>query len=89
MATNLAWLQVTPKSILEFLERLREKSKEVRVVVVTGVVQARATVGTKVAKMLETDENLMLVALRKSDNTFTGKGTTVTRHRLFNTTYPD
>lgn len=77
------------RSIVEFVEPLRRKYKNVRVVVVAGVVQAGATVGTELARMLETDGNLTLVALRKSENKFTGKGGTDTGHRLFNTTYLD
>jgi uracil phosphoribosyltransferase len=77
------------KSIVEFLQPLRRKYKNTKVVVVAGVVQAGATVGAKLAKMLEADGNLTLVALKKSENKFTGKGGTDTGDRLFNTTYLD
>jgi hypothetical protein len=36
--------------------------------------------------LLKTDTNLTIIALRKSDNKYTGKGTNDTGHRLFNTT---
>jgi len=76
-------------SIMQFMAPLREELPEVRVVVIAGVVQANAVVDTAFAKLLNNDPNLTLVALRKSDNAFKGKGATDTGDRLFNTTYLD
>ena len=54
-----------------------------------GVVQSEAI--DKLHKLCEDlrHTRLSLVALRKSDNKYTGQGGTDTGHRLFNTTYLD
>lgn len=80
------------KSIMEYLEPLRKRDPQVKVVVVAGVVQAQAMHSGEdgsFGQSLRKDSNLTLVALRKSENKYTGKGTTDTGHRLFNTTYMD
>ncbi|KAK3356727.1 uracil phosphoribosyltransferase-domain-containing protein [Lasiosphaeria hispida] len=78
------------KSIVEFVQRVRQLEGLVRVVVVAGVVQARAvSPGSILGQLLVDDGNLGLVALRLSDNKFTGRGNTDTGNRLFNTTHLD
>lgn len=57
-----------------------------RVIVVTGVVQANAVKIGDLAEMLAKDNNLSIVALRKSENSYTGRKGTDTGHRIFNTT---
>lgn len=78
------------QSIMEYLVPLRELSPKVKVVVVAGVVQARAVENDEeggFGQLLRKDPDLTLVALRTSDNKYTGRGPTDTGHRLFNTTY--
>lgn len=75
------------KTVVQFLEHVRNLHATIRVVVVAGVVQARCVSGGSLAQALARDANFSLVALRLSDNKFTGKGTTDTGNRLFNTTH--
>jgi uracil phosphoribosyltransferase len=77
------------KSVVEFVQHIRGLNATIRIVVVAGVVQADSVDGGSIAQILERDENFSLVALRLSDNKFTGKGTTDTGNRLFNTTQLD
>lgn len=77
-------------SVIEFVDHIRKIDKHIRIVVITGVVQAKAiSSGGAIAKLLEEDLNVNVVALRMSDNKYTGKGGTDTGHRLFNTTHLD
>jgi uracil phosphoribosyltransferase/adenylate kinase/phosphoserine phosphatase len=81
----------TGKSLVDFITPLRKLCPHIRIVVVTGVVQADAVVvkpegDNKFAELLRDDRELYVVALRKSDNKYKGKGSTETGHRLFNTT---
>ncbi|KAJ8111651.1 hypothetical protein OPT61_g5808 [Boeremia exigua] len=78
------------KSIMDYILPLRERCPKVKVVVVAGVVQAGAVddiADGKFGQALRKDTDLTLVALRRSENKYTGKGSTDTGHRLFNTTY--
>ncbi|KAI9644624.1 hypothetical protein NHQ30_006646 [Ciborinia camelliae] len=77
------------KTIIEFVQHIRELNAVIRIVVVTGVVQAQSIAeGTGIlANALVQHGNCSIVALRLSDNKFTGKGVTDTGHRLFNTTH--
>ncbi|KAG8749303.1 hypothetical protein FRC11_011450 [Ceratobasidium sp. 423] len=79
----------TGKSIVDFVTRIREVDACIRIVVVAGVVQAKSFSRTALAQVLTADRNFVIVALRQSDNKFTGKGTTDTGNRLFNTTRLD
>lgn len=76
------------KTVVEFLRRVRELHSDVPVLVVAGVIQSGAIdeVGALGRALLD-DRNLQVVALRTSDNKFTGSGTTDTGNRLYNTTY--
>jgi uracil phosphoribosyltransferase len=83
----------TGSSIVDFVEPLRGEYPHVRVIVVAGVVQAKALVvqtepeaNNRFAEWMRDDRELYVVALRKSENSFKGKGVTDTEHRLFNTT---
>ncbi|RDW87961.1 hypothetical protein BP5796_03655 [Coleophoma crateriformis] len=69
------------KTVREFVNQIRKLHTTIRIVVVAGVVQAESA--------LIRDANLIMVALRQSDNKFTGRGTTDTGNRLFNTTHLD
>ena len=83
----------TGKSISEFLAHVRKLDAGVRIVVVAGVVQAEAVDKTKEGSLigkLEGEKGMALVALRVSENMYTGKGGTDTGNRLYNTTgWPD
>ncbi|KAI9798893.1 MAG: hypothetical protein M1833_004396 [Piccolia ochrophora] len=75
------------KTVLEFVQRVRKLHATVRIVIVTGVAQAQAISEGSLVRALGRHSNVSLVALRLSDNKFTGRGTTDTGNRLFNTTH--
>ena len=75
------------KSVVEFIEHIRSLDATIRITVVAGTVQAKSLSEGPFFQALERDKSLSLVALRRSDNKFTGSGTTDTGNRLFNTTY--
>lgn len=76
------------KTILQFLRRVRELRSDVSVLVVAGVIQSAAIAEDGVlGRALIEDSHLRVVAMRTSDNKFTGSGTTDTGNRLYNTTY--
>jgi len=79
----------TGSSIVEMVEHVRTINSKIRIVVVTGVVQDGALGGSGLAFMLPPGVELTVVALRRSQNSFTGEGRTDIGHRLFNTTYLD
>ncbi|KAF1917695.1 uracil phosphoribosyltransferase-domain-containing protein [Ampelomyces quisqualis] len=79
----------TGASLLEFLVPLRRQFPRLRVVVVAGVVQADALRRGALGRVLVSDPGVCLVALRRSENAFVGKGGTDTGDRLFNTTFLD
>ncbi|KAH8814605.1 uracil phosphoribosyltransferase-domain-containing protein [Flagelloscypha sp. PMI_526] len=79
----------TGKSIVEFVSHIRELDAKIRILVVAGVVQAKAFSRTMLTQIITSDSNIDFVALRPSDNKFTGRGGTDTGHRLFNTTQLD
>jgi phosphoserine phosphatase/uracil phosphoribosyltransferase/adenylate kinase len=67
------------KTVNDFVKHIRKLHAIIHIVVVAGVVQAECS--------LIQDANLTLIALRHSNNKFTGKGATDTGNRLFNTTH--
>lgn len=75
------------KTVVQFVQHVRNLHATVRIVVVAGVVQAQCVSGGSLDQALSRHANLSLVALRLSDNKFTGRGTTDTGNRLFNTTH--
>ena len=80
----------TGKAIIEFVRRVRQLSATVRIVVVAGVVQEEAVGhnGT-ISKALGPQCGVTIVALRLSDNKYTGTKEIDTGNRLFNTTFLD
>ena len=83
----------TGKSIVKFVQHVRELSPNIRIIIVAGVVQAQCidsglTKGS-LQQALARYSGLDLVALRLSDTKFTGSGTNDTGNRLFNTTHLD
>jgi uracil phosphoribosyltransferase/adenylate kinase/phosphoserine phosphatase len=75
------------KTVVQFVQHVRNLHATIRIVVVAGVVQAQSIAGVSLAQALARHAKLSLVALRLSDNKFTGRGTTDTGNRLFNTTH--
>ncbi|MCJ1333997.1 hypothetical protein MMC10_010704 [Thelotrema lepadinum] len=78
----------TGKSVIEFVQYLRNMHGTIRIVVVAGVLQAEAIQEDgKLAKELRRHHNIKLVALRTSETSFFGYKTTDTGNRLFNSTH--
>lgn len=75
------------KTVVDFLRHVRGIDPAIRVVVVVGVVQAQAISEGSLAQEIDLHPNFSIVALRLSQNKFTGRGTTDTGNRLFNTTH--
>ena len=79
----------TGQSILQFVEHIRKLHGSIRIIVIAGVIQAKSVSTSRVAQELSRFRRLSFVALRLSDNQFTGRGNTDTGHRLFNTVHLD
>ena len=77
----------TGKSVIEFLQYLRSMHATIRIVIVAGVLQAQAMRDGKLAEEFKRHHNIKLLALRTSETSFVGSGTTDTGNRLFNTTH--
>ncbi|KAF7551433.1 hypothetical protein G7Z17_g5009 [Cylindrodendrum hubeiense] len=76
------------KTVTEFVQHIRNLCVGARIVVLAGVVQAKAISEGKYAlEALARHGNVNLVALRLSENEFTGTRGTDTGNRLFNTTH--
>lgn len=75
------------KTVVEFVRHVRNLHADIRIVVVAGVIQAQSvSSGGPLAQALAHFKKLDFVALRLSENKFTGRGTTDTGNRLYNTT---
>jgi uracil phosphoribosyltransferase/phosphoglycolate phosphatase-like HAD superfamily hydrolase/adenylylsulfate kinase-like enzyme len=79
----------TGQSILNFVQHIRNLHASIRIIVIAGVIQAKSVSTSRVAQELSRFRRLSFVALRLSDNQFTGRGNTDTGHRLFNTVHLD
>lgn len=77
------------KTLVEFVQRIYNLQASVRIVVVSGVVNAGSVVEGSPIQSLARHARLSIVALRLSSNNFTGRGSTDTGNRLFNTTHRD
>ena len=76
------------KSVVEFIHHIRSLDVTIRIITIAGTVQVKSLSEEGLfSQELERDANLSLVALRLSENKFTGRGTTDTGNRLFNTTH--
>lgn len=75
------------KTILQFVEHIRNLHATIHIVIVAGVIQSQSVCGRSPIRMLAHDAKLTVAALRLSENKFTGKGTTDTGNRLFNTVH--
>jgi uracil phosphoribosyltransferase/phosphoserine phosphatase len=72
------------KTVVEFVRHVRHLHPTIHIVVVAGVVQARSIDGGSL-QTLGRCGNLGLITFHRSDNKFTGTGTTDTGDRLYNT----
>lgn len=79
----------TGQSIFEFVQHIRSLHASIRIIVVAGVIQTKSVSTSRIAQELSRFRRLSFVALRLSDNQFTGKGPTDTGHRLFNSVLLD
>lgn len=77
----------TGKTIVDFVQYIRQVHATIRVVVVSGVVQAQCVSRDTLKTALAHHARLDFIALRLSDTKFTGSGSTDTGNRLFNTTH--
>ncbi|KAF8143822.1 uracil phosphoribosyltransferase-domain-containing protein [Mycena galopus ATCC 62051] len=79
------------KSVEEFVQHIRRALDltTIRIVVVAGVIQAQSLSDGILGNILARDDSVGFVALRLSENKYTGKGTTDTGNRLFNSTHLD
>jgi uracil phosphoribosyltransferase len=75
------------KTVVQFVQHVRNLHATIRIVVVGGVAQAQSISRDSPMQILARQGKLALIALRLSDNKFTGRGTTDTGNRLFNTTH--
>lgn len=73
------------KTVVEFVRHVHQLNPTINIVVLAGVIQAQFVSKRNLAQVRH--GNLSLVALRLSDNKFTGRGNTDTGNRLFNTTH--
>ncbi|KAF4592441.1 uracil phosphoribosyltransferase [Ophiocordyceps camponoti-floridani] len=77
----------TGKTLLCFIERIRQLEPGIRIVVVTAVLQEGAVVEGGVLSVAMERHDVRMIALRLSENKFTGTKGTDTGNRLFNTTH--
>lgn len=70
-----------------FIKRIRALHATVRIFLLVGLVQDQSISKGQLAQALAADSQTTLLALRLSENKFTGKGKTDTGNRLFNTTH--
>lgn len=75
------------ETAVQFVRKVRNLHATIRIVIVAGVVQTQSVSRGLLARELANHAKVSLVALRLSDNKFTGSGTTDTGNRLFNTTH--
>ncbi|GES63612.1 hypothetical protein ATEIFO6365_0007029900 [Aspergillus terreus] len=75
------------KTVVSFVQHIRSLDANVRIVVAAGVVQAQAVSSYSAIQALARYGELSVVALRLSDNKYTGSGGTDTGNRLFNTVH--
>ncbi|KAL4952141.1 uracil phosphoribosyltransferase-domain-containing protein [Aspergillus filifer] len=77
------------KTAVEFIQHIRDLHGSIRIIFVAGVVQDQVTKeGSELSKLARSID-FTIVALRISENKYTGKGATDTGHRMFNTTHLD
>ncbi|KAI9892677.1 MAG: hypothetical protein M1814_001097 [Vezdaea aestivalis] len=78
----------TGRSVAAFVKRIRELRRDVRIMIVAGVIQSDTLAPDgALIEILNAYNNIGIVGLRQSDNKFSGTGGTDTGNRLFNTTH--
>ncbi|KAL4750459.1 hypothetical protein BDW72DRAFT_213356 [Aspergillus terricola var. indicus] len=77
------------ESMAQFVQHIQEVNGAVSIIIVAGVIQDQAVRGCSRLRAVARSTELTIVALRLSANKYTGKGTTDTGNRLFNTTHLD
>ncbi|KAL3428990.1 uracil phosphoribosyltransferase-domain-containing protein [Aspergillus tetrazonus] len=75
------------KSMVQFVQRIRELNGVVPIFVVVGVIQEQAVRGCSPILAVARSTELTVVTLRLSKNKYSGKEATDTGNRLFNTTH--
>ena len=75
------------KTVVQFVQHVRNLHATIRIVVIAGVIQAELVSRGLLIQALALHDKVDLIALRLSDNKFTGRGNTDTGNRLFNTTH--
>ena len=75
------------ETVVAFVEHVRKLHPLVRVVVVVGVAYDESVSKDSPIEILSRRSGFTVVALRLSENVFTGGGVTDTGNRLFNTTH--
>jgi uracil phosphoribosyltransferase len=75
------------KTVVQFEQHVRKLHASIRIVVIAGVIQAESVATDGLIRGLARSTKLSLIALRLSETKFTGRGTTDTGNRLFNTTH--
>ena len=76
----------TGKTVVQFVQRIRELHATLRIVIIAGVVQENNTHSDSLfRRAFDSDLNMDVVALRISQNEFVGSGGSDTGNRLFNT----
>ncbi|KAL4812796.1 uracil phosphoribosyltransferase-domain-containing protein [Aspergillus spinulosporus] len=75
------------ESMAQFVQHIQETDGAVRIIIVAGVIQNQAVRGCSRLRIIARSTELTVVALRLSANKYTGRGTTDTGNRLFNTTH--
>ncbi|KAH8589268.1 uracil phosphoribosyltransferase-domain-containing protein [Bisporella sp. PMI_857] len=75
------------KTVVQFEQHVRKLHATIRIVVIAGVIQEESVSEGGLIYGLARNTKLNLIALRLSQNKFTGSGTTDTGNRLFNTTH--
>lgn len=73
------------RTVFGFIESIRKMHPSIQVCVVAGVIYEPTISAKYLADHLGACPELSFVALRLSNNQFTGSGTTDTGNRLFNT----
>ncbi|KID94882.1 uracil phosphoribosyltransferase, partial [Metarhizium majus ARSEF 297] len=75
------------RTMIQFIEHTRKEHKDIRIVVVAGVVQEETIVRGHAFAGAMQDHDVCVGALRVSSNKFVGFKGTDTGHRLFSTTH--
>ncbi|KAI0467603.1 uracil phosphoribosyltransferase-domain-containing protein [Xylaria cf. heliscus] len=74
-------------TVVQFVNHIRILHPTIRIIIVASVLHQQCIREGGLASMLADDTEIKVIALRLSDNRFTGKGATDTGNRLFNTTH--